>query len=222
MRRLIFTAAAALLALPVAWCGQDQQQSQSSQGQQQSAAPQGQAQSKAEAPATQQDSLSEAARKAREQKKEPPKPARVFTNDNIPTAGGISSVGTEPEASPATGETGAGPTEQGAAKPEKPGAGAAPASPEKMWRERFAKLHHKLDQDQTELDVMQRELGVLDTQYYSDPVKALQQDMTREDINKKTAAIDAKKKQVEDDKQAIADAEDELRKSGGDPGWASQ
>jgi hypothetical protein len=67
---------------------------------------------------------------------------------------------------------------------------------------------------------MQRELGVLDVQYYSNPVKAMQQDLTRSDINKKTADIDAKKAQIEADKQAISDAEDDLRKAGGDPGWA--
>jgi len=67
---------------------------------------------------------------------------------------------------------------------------------------------------------MQRELGVLDVQYYSDPVKAMQQDLTRADINKKTADIEAKKQQIEADKQAISDAEDDLRKAGGDSGWA--
>jgi hypothetical protein len=56
-------------------------------------------------------------------------------------------------------------------------------------------------------------------QYYNDPVKAMQQQLSRDDINKKTADIDAKKKQIEADQQAIEDAQDELRKSGGDPGW---
>ena len=219
MRRMILTVAATLLALPAgALCQQEQQQSQPSQTQQPSAA-QGQNQGKSQSPAPQ-DSLAEAARKAREQKKEAQKPAKVFTNDNIPTAGGISSVGTE--AAPATTEASATPPGQAGANGENPTAGTSPESAEKTWRERFAKLHHKLDQDQTELDIMQRELGVLDTQYYSDPMKSMQQGLSREDINKKTAAIEAKKKLVDDDKKAIADAEDELRKSGGDPGWASQ
>lgn len=81
-------------------------------------------------------------------------------------------------------------------------------------------LHQKLDSDKQNLEVMQRELGVLDVQYYNDPVKAMQQQLSREDINKKTADIDAKKKQIADDQQAIDDAEDDLRKAGGDPGWA--
>ena len=67
---------------------------------------------------------------------------------------------------------------------------------------------------------MQRELGVLDLQNYSDPMKGMQQGLTRSDINEKTAKIEAKKKQIAADQQAISDAEDQLRKSGGDSGWA--
>jgi len=44
--------------------------------------------------------------------------------------------------------------------------------------------------------------------------------LTRADINKKTSDIDAKQKQIQADQQAIDDATDELRKSGGDSGWA--
>ncbi len=140
----------------------------------------------------QKDSLVAAARRAREEKKEQPKPAKVFTNDNVPTAGGISSVGETPPAA-ADGDVAA------AAPNAAPSKSAA--DEEKGWRERFAKLRHKLEQDQQELDVMQRELGVLDVQYYNNPVKAMQQELTRSDINKKTTDIDAKKAQIEADKQ---------------------
>jgi len=161
------------------------------------------------------DSLAAAARKAREAKKDQTA-ARVFDNDTIPKQGGVSSVGATENASaaPASDASASG----GAAAPA---AGATPGpNDEKAWRERFAKLRHKLDQDQDALDIMQRELGVLDVQYYNDPNKALQQNLTRSDINAKTAKIDAGKQQVEADKQAIADAEDDLRKAGGDIGWA--
>ena len=67
---------------------------------------------------------------------------------------------------------------------------------------------------------MQRELGVLDVQYYNDPVKGMQQGYSRSDINEKTDKIEAKKKTIEADNQAIADAEEELQRAGGDPGWA--
>jgi len=192
-------AAAVLLFVPAS--GFAYQQNQSAQSPQQPAAQAPQA-----APAAQQDSLAAAARRSREEKKEQPK-SKVFTNEDLPTAGGVSSVGE----STGTNSAGEGKT---------PAADAASPSDEKTWRAKFATLRHKLEQDQQNLDVMQRELGQLDIQYYNNPVKAMQQDLTREDINKKTADIEAKKQQIEADKQAISDAEDDLRKAGGDSGWA--
>lgn len=202
MRKILWLATAALFVAPAnGWCRQA-----------------GQQQGQAQASTSQHESLADAARKAREEKKEAAKAAKVFTNDNLPATGGISSVGPAPvEEKPTPAAPGAAPAAAAAA----PGGAAAPSKDdEKAWREKFAALHQKLDQDQADLDVMQRELGVLSLQNYDDPVKAMQQQMTREDINKKTADIEAKKKAVAADKQAIADAEDELRKSGGNPGWA--
>ncbi len=197
MRRIVWMAAAAVFALPVsAWSQQGDQQP----------APQDQSQAQT-ASAPQQDSLAEAARKTREEKKETTKSAKTFTNDNMPTQGGISTVGEGTAAPAAAGEE----TQGGAAKP---------ANDEKSWRDKFAGLRHKLEQDQANLDVMQRELGVLNTQFYTDPVKAMQQELTRSDINNKIADIDKKKAEIQADQQAISDAEDDLRKSGGDPGWA--
>lgn len=157
-------------------------------------------------PAPQQGSVAAAARKTRDQKKDSSKAPKVFTNENIPTSGGISSVGESSNAAGAVDNNG--------------GKTAGAGNGEKTWRDRFAKLNRKLEQDKQELDVMQRELGVLDVQYYNDPVKAMQQQLTRSDINDKTAKIDAKKKEIAADQQAIDDAQDELRKAGGDPGWA--
>src|SRR5277367_193025 len=164
------------------------------------------------------DPLVAAARKAREQKKDQAgaKPARVFDNDNIPTQGGVSAVGENPAAGDAAAGDGA-----AAANGSAPASsGTSAAAGEKAWRERFARLRKKLEQDQTDLDLMQRELGVLDVQYYNDPVKGMQQGYSRSDINEKTDKIEAKKKVIEADNQAIADAEEELHRAGGDPGWA--
>jgi hypothetical protein len=222
MRRdLLCAAVAALFLVPASAPAQQQSQNQSQQSQTPPpAASQAGAQSSSSAANPDQsaapvDPLVAAARKAREQKKDQPKPTHVFDNDNVPKAGGISAVGSEPAA-----ET----TESGGATADASAgdAKAAASSPndEKSWRDRFAKLRHKLDEDQADLDIMQRELGVLDVQYYNDPVKAMQQGYTRSDIDEKTAKIDAKKKQIEADGQTISDAEEELRQSGGDPGWA--
>jgi hypothetical protein len=204
MRRAFWLAAtAATLLFPAAGLCQQQDQQSSA--------------SAAQAPAKQEDSLAAAARRAREQKKEDAsKPAKVFDNDNIPSKGGISMVGS---ASPAAAENPAGPTDATGAATAAGGTKSA-GGDEKSWRKKFAELRHKLEADQQELDIMQRELGVLDIQNYSDPNKGLQQSLTRSDINDKTAKIEAKKKQIAADQQAISDAEDQLRKSGGDSGWA--
>jgi hypothetical protein len=160
------------------------------------------AQSASGASAAPADSLAAAARRAKEQKSQVAKPAKVFTNDNLP-AGGISTVGVTRSDSSADSADAAAPAAQG----------------EKFWRDKFATLNKKLEQDQAELEVMQRELGVLNLQNYSDPTQAMQQGLSRSDIGKKTADIDAKQKEIEADKQAIDDAQDDLRKAGGDPGW---
>ena len=237
MRRdLLCAAVAAFLLLSghaFAFQNAQGQPSQNQAQQQQSAAPSTSAPASAAAPAAQApssqptvvsipvqttDPLVAAARKAREQKKDQAgaKPARVFNNDNIPTQGGVSAVG-ENAAAPdaAAGDAAAAGNASAPAS-----SGTSAAAGEKAWRERFARLRKKMEQDQTDLDLLQRELGVLDVQYYNDPVKGMQQGYSRSDINEKTDKIEAKKKVIEADQQAISDAEEELQRAGGDPGWA--
>ena len=177
-------------------------------GARQQTGPGGQAGQSAQAPSSQSVSLADAARKAREEKKSA-KPPRVYTNDNLPTSGGISSAAASSSAA-----------EKPAGALSASNAASPTSNDEKSWRDKFAKLHQKLDRDKEALDVMQRELGVLNVQYYSDPAKAMQQQYSRDDINKKTAEIEVKKKDVDADQQAISDAEDALQKAGGDTGWA--
>jgi hypothetical protein len=209
-KTLIGLAAVSALLLPAAGRAQQAAQPNSSQN--------------ATPPPAPQQSLADAARIAKEKKAAQsgqtaaatPTTPRVFDNDNIPKNGGISAVGEEPPA--ASGDASKSGDQAAAA-----GSGAPAAlsgKDEKGWRDRFKTLHHQLDQDQEDLDLSQRELGVDDVQFYTDPVKGMQQGLTRSDINDKTAKIDALKKKVEADKQAIASAEDELRAAGGDIGWS--
>lgn len=192
-------AVAALALIPAASARQSSTSSQQSSAQN--------ADSSAAAQSTQQqDPLAAAARKAKEQQNHA-KPAKVFTNDNMPTNGVISTVGSAPAAdstAPGDAKTAAAPAAQG----------------EQYWRDKFSTLNKKLEQDQGELDVMQRELGQLNLQNYSDPNQAMQQGYSRSDIDKKASDISAKQKEIEADKQALSDAESDLRKSGGDSGWA--
>lgn len=162
----------------------------------------------------QKESLGEAARKARAQKKAPPKPVKVVTNEDVEAkpkfTGAI-------QMAPAPGE----PAE--AAQSGEQNAGAAPGEDqkgEKYWRQRFADAHAKLAQAEKELDILQREWEKGQTQYYPDPQKALKEQYNRKDLNEHAAKVEAKKKEIAQLKQGISDLEDELRRSGGDPGWS--
>jgi hypothetical protein len=168
-----------------------------------------------------QDPVAEAARKAREKKKDQPKPKKVFDEDNIPKAP-RGNEGAAPTA-PSDGQAAA--QAQGAtpAQGEAAAAGAAAGkNPEETWRARFKAQREKIARAEKELDILQRESEKAQMQYYPDPQKALKEQNTRKEINEKNAKIATKQKEIDALKQGLADMEDELRKSGGDAGWARE
>ncbi len=164
----------------------------------------------------QQESPAEAARKAREQKKNQPKAAKVFTDDDLGAVHGTVSV-VGGAAAPAAEKPA-----EGEKKPAAEGKEETPKKDEAYWRKRFADARGKLRMAEKELDILQRELSLQTQQYYSDPNKALRQQYDRGDINNLRKAIDDKKAEVQKLRQSLSDLEDELRREGGDPGWASE
>src|SRR6204780_2056091 len=158
------------------------------------------------------DPVADAARKAREQKKNAAQPKKVFTNDDVaPAPGPPATAPTEAKDGDAAKKT------DGAAADAK---GKAPDNSEAGWRKRFAEQRAKMSQAEQELDVLQPEAQKLQTQYYSDPQKALAKQYTRKDITDQDAKIQAKKDEIAKLKQGVSDLEDQLRASGGDSGWA--
>lgn len=172
----------------------------------------------------QEDAVAAAARKSREEKKkEGTKPKKVYTDDDMSRlSGGVTSAtaevpkmpGQEAEAKAAEDTTKAAVDDGAAGKPKE--------SPEQKWRKKFADAYKDLDRAERELDVLQRENNKAQTQYYSDPQKALKEQYTRNEINERDAKIAAKQKEVQQLKDHISDLEDQMRKDGGDPGWASR
>jgi len=215
MRKTTWIALAALtfvlVAVPAAVRAQQNSNSQKSASAQNSQATQ------TKTSAAPEDPLAAAARKAREAHKNAPKAVKVFTNDNLPTTGGVSSVGEASEPAATSDKS----------KATASAAGATPAGSANdaaTWRARFAKLRDNLQRDQNELSVMQREIGQQQMQYYGgDPQKAAEDQASGQPLgeayNKKRDEIAAKQKQVDADQQAISDAQDALRQAGGDPGW---
>jgi hypothetical protein len=161
------------------------------------------------------DPVADAARKAREQQKAAPKPKKVYTEDDIKPATPSPDAGPAPVAGGAPAAPGNGP-DAGAN-----GAGSGGGdSAEKAWRKRFQDLRDKIAAAEKELDILQREDDKAQLQYYNDPTKAMNEQYTRKDINDKNAKIALKQQQIADLHKQHDDLEDELRKSGGDPGWA--
>jgi len=160
------------------------------------------------------DPVADAARKARAQQKTTPKPKKVFTNDDIPSAPPLAPPASATAANKAAGDAQAG-------DPNAPKATDPEDDPknEAYWRKRSRLLRTKLGTAEKELDILQRELSKDEVQYYPDPQKALMQQYNRADINEKHAKVDAKKGEVDSLKQQVADLEDAVRKAGGDPGW---
>jgi len=160
-------------------------------------------------------SLGELARQLKiERAKAGQKPVKVFTNDNLPAR--------PPEEGP-TAATGMSATAgvHGESKAEATSSSetSGEAHNEKYYRAKIGELQSNLDLHQRELGVLQQKLSINQMQYYPDPNKTLTQEFNRSDINKLTQDIDQKKAQVEADQKAIDDLREQLRHEGGDPGW---
>jgi hypothetical protein len=159
------------------------------------------------------DPVADAARKARESKKDVPKPKKVWTDDDLKKTApdAVSTVGSSTMTGTATASTG-----------QAGGAGTTANDPngEAAWRAKFKEQRDKIARAEKELDLLQRELEKAQLQYYPDPQKAMTEQNSRADINDKSTKIDSKKKEIEQLKQGVDDLEDQLRKAGGSPGWA--
>jgi hypothetical protein len=167
------------------------------------------------------DSVAEAARKAREKKKQAAKATKVFTNDNIPagTGGGrVSVVGGAPAPPPESADKADKASAAGAAGEKDK---AAP-NEEAEWRKRFADLRTKIRQAEKEIDVMQRELNLAQQQYYPDPNQALREQLERKELGERRKKIEDKQAEIRQLQQQLADLEDELRRAGLPAGWARE
>lgn len=156
-------------------------------------------------------SLGELARQLKAQReKDASKPVKEYTNDNIPKSGGLMMASSSESAE-------GGKSSEAAASAEgKPKSGV---HDEKYYHQRLAELQAQKEMHRRELDVLDKKLSQAQMQYYPSPDKALQEQFTRADINKKTDEIEKKKKEIEADDKAIADLEQQCQREGCPPGW---
>ena len=133
-------------------------------------------------------SVAEAARRAREQKKPPSKPAKVITEDDVKPA--VQSGTAAPAASTAA-------STDNAAVPSAPSAtaSAAPDAKDQKDSKEVTALKAQLKQAQGELDLLQREQALDQDSFYSNS------DYAHDTAGK--AKLDAEKQQVSDKQQEV-------------------
>jgi len=161
--------------------------------------------------------VAEAARQAREAQKRAPGRAKLYTNENIPRgSGGISVV---PAATVDTASIKP-PAKEGKSSTQTKKPAADEDQGPAYWKKRFAAARAKLAKAESELAALERGMGELRLQYYRDPNEAIKQQYSQSDIHEQAAKITAKQAEIDKLRRELTQLEDELRRAGGDPGWA--
>jgi len=152
-------------------------------------------------------SLGDFAHKEEERRKEIKQPSKVITNKDLSATPQSS---TPPPAAPATAAT--------APAKDKEAKDAEPPKDQAYWSGRLKALQQTLDRDQTFADALQTKLNSQNTDFVNrdDPA---QRAVIERERQKTVAEINRLKTQVEQDKKAIADLQEEARRAGVPPGW---
>ena len=159
-------------------------------------------------------SLGDVAKKEEERRKAVASAGKVYTNKDLPS---VPSPTTPPAAATAETKT------DDASKDKKTESQADTkdnpvVKDQAYWAERKKTVQGQLDRDQTLSDALQSRINALTTDFVnrSDPA---QRAVIERDRQKALAELSNLKKQIGDDKKALADLEEEARRAGVPPGW---
>jgi len=173
-------------------------------------------------------SLADVARKEADRRKTVKEGGKVYTNKDLPnvpppasSAPATPTVAAPDQDKPAQSEKAAQTAEhagQEAGGKDTDKLGGTKSKDREYWGKRMKELRDHLDRDQTLADALQSRINALTTDFVNrdDPVQRAQ---IGTDRDKAHAELDRLKKQIVDDKRAIADSEEEARRSGVPPGW---
>jgi chromosome segregation ATPase len=162
-------------------------------------------------------SLADVARKEEQRQKELKPHAKVITNDDLH---GAPPASTPPPlaSSPASADTSASQAKTSTEKTSDESKSADPKKDQDYWSKQMAALRQALSRDETYLEAMQSRINALTADFTArdDPA---QRAVIEADRKKVLSEFDNLKKQIEADKKAIADFEEEARRAGVPPGW---
>ena len=160
-------------------------------------------------------SLGEQARENRASKPEVPQ-TKVFTNDNLPTSGGVTVVGSAvPDASVATAASNTGKATGTAAGGSAAPAAEDPAKAAAKLKEDVEKQKDEISRLERELDVATREWKLQQATYYADAGNQLRDPAAFAERERKFNDETKQKQQaIADAKQKLDDMQEQARKSG--------
>ena len=157
-------------------------------------------------------SVADAARRAREQKKNAPKPARTLTNDDLPAAPPASQPSTAPPGGTESAAPDQAPTESETGSPGKAPAAAPAGNEQKKKAEIEATLKRakaELAQALSELDILQRKSALDSDSFYSQT--GFSQDTEgKARLDEEARQVKDKKSQVDELKSKVAALQAEL------------
>ncbi|MGE5245936.1 MAG: hypothetical protein ACM3SQ_17065 [Betaproteobacteria bacterium] len=157
-------------------------------------------------------SLADVARKEEARRKQIKEHAKVITDKDLKA---VPAAAPQPEAArPATAAPAAAAPDASKDKDKSD----EPVKDQAYWSKRMKDLKQALDRDQTYLDGLQSRINALTTDFTArdDPA---QRAVIEQERKKVLAEFDRLKAQIEADKKAIADLEEEARRAGVPPGW---
>jgi hypothetical protein len=168
------------------------------------------------APLRAQQSLADVAKKEEERRRHA-KTGKVYTNGDLapaphPSSSSGTTAAAPPDAAPSPSRDAT--EKKDAGKDDK----KSDESGQPYWSKRMGALRETAQRDQVYADALQTRINSLTTDFVNrdDPAQRAQIGAQREAAVNELARL---KKQIEDDKKAISDAEDEARKSGVPAGW---
>jgi len=159
--------------------------------------------------------LGEVAKKEEERRKAVAEPSKTYTNKDLTTAPAPAAPPAD-AAKPAAGEKKDASKDQD--KKADAGKDQGPVKDQAYWSGRIKDLRTKLDRDQTFADALQTKINSLITDFVArdDPA---QKAVIARDRGKALDELARVKHEIEQDKKAIADLQEEARKAAVPPGW---
>jgi DNA repair exonuclease SbcCD ATPase subunit len=164
-------------------------------------------------------SLADLAKKEEERRKELKTPSKVITNKDLSS---VPAGSTPPEAAAPAPPTPAADAKDASkdkdAKDAKDDKAKEPAKDQAYWAARVKQLQQALERDQTYADALQSRINALTTDFVnrSDPA---QRSVIERDRQKALAELTHLKDQIQQDKKALTDLDEEARRAGVPPGW---